>query len=198
MLASTRGRVIEAAAIDAVQHLGYVGMNPEKLQVVSGITFLMRCLHCFAYWLCSLWNRNKDFLGNRSRAGGTSLHSLGGISSTKVRIKTEAMPSHGLCYSGFICCLGAQLLIRVKAPPALPHVPYSCWVTITRVETVQVGVVVPFLQHPWCDLAHGQYMLRCAAVQIAPVLCLCHALASSKDSFESQTALVEGFAAETY
>ena len=35
MLAPTR--VIKAAVTDAVQRLGYMGMKPEQLQVVSGI-----------------------------------------------------------------------------------------------------------------------------------------------------------------
>ena len=68
MLASTRGRVIEAAAIGAVQRLGYVGMNPEKLQVVSGIIFFdeMSSLCCLlaSVRACALYGtETKTFLG---------------------------------------------------------------------------------------------------------------------------------------
>ena len=57
-----------------------------------------------------------------------------------------------LAMMSLLCCywLQEEPVLHVKAPPA--HVPYSCWIAITRDETVEVRMLLPFLQLPCCDL----------------------------------------------
>ena len=76
------------------------------------------------------------------------------------------------CLCSFAYWLWEEPVLCIKAPPT--HVPYSCCVTVNVEESVQIDVVVPFLQLLCCNLLpHRRHASVCCCLD-APVLCPCH------------------------